>query len=139
MPIIEVQPLVLKDVEAIIASNDFRKHLSKVELTPSSSSTSWTGLGLNTHTDSSTATWVANLTYVQDWDSAESLSRYLYDHEGETETFEFRPRSGSGPTFAVEVVIAPGAIGGAVNAYGETSVALGCNGRPILVPATPAP
>lgn len=139
MAIIDLQPLVLKDVEAVIGDDDFRKALSKVELTPTSSSISWTGLGANTHTDGSTATWVANLTYVQDWDSPDSFSRYLYDNEGETVTFEFRPRSGVGPTFAVDVVITPGAIGGAVNAFSETSVALGCNGRPVLVPAPIVP
>lgn len=137
MAILDLQPLVLKDVEAVIGDDDFRKALSKVELVPSSSSTSWTGLGGNTHTDGSTATWVCNMTYVQDWDSEKSLSKYLYENEGKTETFEFRPRSGVGPTFAVDVVITPGAIGGAVNAFSETSVALGCNGRPVLVPALP--
>lgn len=137
MTIVEVTPLVLKDVVAIIGTNDFRKHLSKVEFTPSSSSVNWTGLGGNTHTDVSIATWQANLTYAQDWDSADSLSRYLYEEEGETVTMEFRPRSGVGPTFAVDVVITPGAIGGQVNSYAETSVALGCNGRPILLPTAP--
>lgn len=139
MTIVDVNPLVMKDVEASIADDDFRKALSKVELTPSSSAISWSGLGGNTHTDGSTATWTANLTYVQDWDSPESFSRYLFEHEGETKTFEFAPRSGVGPTFAVDIVLTPGAIGGAVNAFAETSVALGCNGRPVLVDRPIAP
>lgn len=135
MSVLEVKPLVLKDVVAIIGTDDFRKHLSKVELTPSSSSSNWTGLGGNTHTDQSTATWAANLTYVQDWDSPESLSGYLFDNEGEMVEMEFRPRSGTGPSFTCQVVIVPGAIGGAVNAYSETSVALGVNGKPLRVAA----
>lgn len=135
MAVLEVQPLLLKDVVAIIGTDDFRKHLSAVEFTPSSSQTTWTGLGLNTHTDVSTATWVAALTYAQDWDSTNSLSRFLYENEGETVAMTFQPRSGTGPSFTANVVITPGAIGGAVNAYAETSVSLGCDGKPALVPA----
>lgn len=137
MPIGEVQPLVLKDVIAKIgnAEMDYRKSFSKIEFTPSSSSSTWTGLGLNTHTDNATATWQANLTYVQDWDSADSFSRFLHDHEGETVPMEFAPRSGSGPSFTADIVITPGAIGGTVNAFAETSVALGVDGKPTLVPA----
>lgn len=135
MSIVPVTPLLLKDVEATIGTDDYRRHLSQVEFTPSSSTTSWTGLGLNTHTDSSTATWALTLKYAQDWDDPDSLSRYLYDHEGETVAMTFRPRSGIGPSFTAQVVITPGAIGGSVNAYAETSVTLGCNGKPVLVPA----
>ena len=138
MAVIEVQPLVLKDVEAIIGAggDDFRKHLSGVTFTPSSSTVTWTGLGGNTHTDAPTATWVVALAYVQDWDSPTSLSRYLYEHEGETVPIEFRPRSGEGPSFTSNVTITPGAIGGQVNAFATTSVNLGSD-KPALVPATP--
>lgn len=137
MTILEVQPLVLKDVIARIgaADADYRKSFSKIEFTPSASSVTWTGLGGNTHTDNSTATWQANLTYVQDWDSADSFSRFLHDHEGETVPMVFGPRTGSGPTFEANIVITPGAIGGTVNAFAETSVALGVDGKPTLVPA----
>lgn len=138
MAITEVQPLVLKNVVAEIGTDDFRKHLSKVELTPSSSATSWTGLGLNTHTDQSTATWAANLTYVQDWDTEDSLSRFLFENEGAEVDFTFRPCDGVGPSFTAKLIVIPGAIGGTVNAYAETSVTLGVNGRPELVAAPAA-
>ena len=48
----------------------------------------------------------------------------------------FTPKNG-GPSFSADVVITPGAIGGAVNAFATTSVTLGCNGKPVLVPAAP--
>lgn len=133
MSIIEVQPLLLKDVEATIGTDDFRKHLSAVTFTPSAEKKTWAGMGRNTHTDVSEATWEAGLNYVQDWDSPTSLSRYLYENEGETVEMTFRPRSGSGPSFTAEIVITPGAIGGQVNSFAETSVTLGCNGKPLLV------
>lgn len=138
MAILEVQPLVLKDVELVIGGetgDDFRKHVSGAVFAPTSGTTTWTGLGLNTHTDANTATWTCDLTYVQDWQSTKSLSRYLYDNEGETVEVEFRPKSGAGPSFTANIVITPGAIGGTVNSFAETTVSLGCDGKPTLVPA----
>lgn len=138
MAVLDVQPLVLKDIELILGGptgDDFRKHASGVTFTPSSSSITWTGLGQNSHTDVATATWAASIDYVQDWDSANSLSRYLYEHEGETVPATFRPRSGVGPSFEVDLVITPGAIGGQVNSFATTTVTLGCAAKPELVPA----
>lgn len=137
MPQIAVLPLVLKDVELIIgaADADYRKHVAQVEFSPTSSPIRWTGLGGNTHTDQSQAEWDCTLKYVQDWDTPDSLSRYLYENEGQTVPCTFRPRSGSGPSFEAEIVITPGAIGGSVSAFAETSVKLGCNGKPALVEA----
>ncbi|MBD8077695.1 hypothetical protein [Cellulosimicrobium arenosum] len=137
MAVIEVQPLVLKDVILIIGGetgDDYRKHVDAVTFTPSSSTITWTGLGLNTHTDAAIATWTAVLNYVQDWETTDSLSRYLFEHEGETVEMEFAPRSGSGPSFTANVAITPGAIGGTVNTYATTSVTLGSD-KPVLVPA----
>lgn len=133
--IADIQPLVLKDVELILdldgegatdPGTDFRKHVNGVMFTPSASSITWTGLGKNSHTDVSTATWVCQLDYVQDWDSATSLSGFLFDNEGKSVTVTFRPRSGVGPSFKSVVTITPGAIGGQVNAYAPASVQLGC-------------
>lgn len=142
MVVLDVKPLILKDVELLIGGttpDDFRKHVSEVTFTPSASSTSWTGLGANTHTDASTATWTCTLKYVQDWDSLKSLSRYLYTEEGKTVPIVFKPRAGTGagasPSFSANIVITPGAIGGQVNSFAETSVTLGVSGKPLLVPA----
>lgn len=138
MTIHDVKPLVLKDVLLTLGSgtDDFRKHVSGVTYTPSTSTMSWTGLGGNTHTDLSTATWTLGLDYVQDWDSAESLSQFLLEHQGETMAATFQPIAGTGPSFTSDVTITPGAIGGQVNAYATTSVQLGTT-APVLVPPTP--
>jgi len=136
MPILEVQPLVLKDVELLIGAatpDDFRKHASGVTFTPTSSQQTWTGLGLNTHTDAAIPTWMLQIDYVQDWTSTNSLSRYLFEHEGETVPVEVTPTSGVGPSFTANVSIVPGAIGGQVNSFATTSVQLGSD-KPVLVP-----
>lgn len=138
MAVLDVKPLILKDVELLIGdatADDFRKHVSQVEFTPSASSTSWTGLGANTHTDTSVATWTCTLRYVQDWESTKSLSRFLYDNEGKTVPVKFKPKAGTAagnPTWNAQMVISPGAVGGQVNAYAETSVTLGLNGKPTI-------
>lgn len=145
MPVMPVKPLVFKDIELIIgaagatevadADPDFRKHVDNVTCTPTSSTITWTGLGLNTFTDVQTATWAMTLGGAQDWDSPNSLARFLYENEGDTRPYELRPRAGSGPSFKGSLVVTPGAIGGAVNAVAPFSVTLGLTGRPELVAA----
>lgn len=134
----DVNPLVLKDVLLQFGSDetgkDFRKHVDQVTFTPSSSQATWTGLGNNTHSDVSTATWTVVLNYVQDWSTADSLSRYLFENEGAEVPVTFTPKNG-GPSFEATVIVTPGAIGGQVNAFATTSVTLGCKARPELVPA----
>ena len=80
-----IDPLVLKDVVLQFGDaetgKDFRKHVDQVTFTPSSSQMTWTGLGANTHSDVTTATWTVALNYAQDWDTADSLSRYLFENE----------------------------------------------------------
>lgn len=137
MVTLDVKPLVMKDVDLTFeaAGDDYRKHCSGVVFTPTANAVTWTGLGENTHTDQSTATWAVAITYVQDWESADSLSRFLYEHEGERVPMTFRPKSGAGASFTADVFVTPGAIGGPVNAFAETTATLGCDGRPKLVPA----
>lgn len=138
MATLNVAPLVLKDVMLELGTgvdaDDFRKHVSGVTYTPTAPTQSWTGLGGNSHTDVGAATWTLNLDYVQDWTSTESLSRFLFEHQGETLPARFRPISGEGPSFTSNVTITPGAIGGQVNAYATTSVQLGTD-APVLVAA----
>lgn len=143
MTLINVDPLVLKDVDLVIGeggTNQYQKHVSSVIFTPTAAQITWQGLHPDaSFTDTATATWAAALTYVQDWETVDSLSRYLYEHEGETVPVVFKPRAGSGPSFTSELIIVPGAIGGAVNTYGETTVTLGAQGRPVLAEAVATP
>lgn len=136
MATIAVNPLVLKDVVLTLGTDAYQKHVSGVVFTPKGSSISWQGMTPDAKfTDVAAADWTCDLSYVQDWETEDSLSRFLFEHEGETIEAEFKPRSGSGPTFTADLVITPGAIGGQVNSYATTTASLGCNGRPVLVPA----
>lgn len=132
---IAVSPLVLKDVLLQIGADSYEKHVSNVTFTPSPTVVTWQGLSPDaSFTDTGRASWTVSLTYAQDWDTPNSLSAYLFNHEGDTVEIEFAPRNGVGPSFIADVVITPGAIGGAVNTVSEATVTLGISGKPVLVP-----
>lgn len=133
MPTIEVKPLVLKDCIVTIGTDGYEKHLSGVSFTPTAAQINWNGLTPDAaFTDVASATWAATLNYVQDWETEDSLSQYLFEHEGETVPMVFTPVKGTGKkTFTADVTITPGAIGGEVNAYAATSVTLGST-KPVI-------
>ncbi|MFC5930205.1 hypothetical protein D6T64_05635 [Cryobacterium melibiosiphilum] len=136
MASIAVNPLVLKDVVLTFGTNSYEEHVSNVTFTPTASVLTWKGLTpTSVHSAVTTATWAAALTYVQDFETADSLAVYLFNNEGEEVNVTFKPRSGSGPSFTATLTITPGAIGGAIDAYSEATVTLGCKGKPVLVPA----
>jgi hypothetical protein len=139
MSVLTVKPLTMKEVDLLIGSgtpDDFAAHCSSVTFTPSGSVVTWNGLKRNSFTDATVPTWTCGLDYAQDWESANSLSRYLFEHEGEHLPVTFKPTSEAGPTFTGVVIVTPGAIGGAVNAVATASVTLGMESRPTLVPAS---
>ncbi len=136
MAIVAIQPLVLKDFVLSIGTDQFEKNVSNVTFTPSATVVTWQGGTPDaSFTDTGRASWQAAITYAQDWDTVNSLSQYLYANEGATVPASFRPRNGVGPSFTANLVITPGAIGGAVNVVSEASVTLGVQGKPVLVPA----
>ena len=131
---VAVAPLFMKDclfrVGPEASGFDFEAHLSGVVFTPATSMQSWKGLTPESvHTDGSAPTWTADLSYVQDWETANSLSNYLFAHQGETVPVKFEPKKGGKPIYA-KIVIQPGAIGGQVDSFAATTVSLGVSGAP---------
>lgn len=132
---IAVKPIVLRDCTLGIAADNYEKHVSGVSIDPSSSTVTWNGLTPDAAFTFPTATtWGVKLDYAQDWETADSLSMYLYEHEGEQVDMTFTPKAG-GLGWKVTVFIAPGSIGGQVNTVATASVTLGAVGRPTPVPA----
>lgn len=135
MASIAIQPIVLTDVLLSLGTDSYEKHVSSVEFVPTAPSVAWKGLAPTSNfTFTGNATWVCNLSYAQDWETENSLSRYLYDHEGETIPAKFEPVNG-GPGFTAPLVITPGSIGGAVDGVPVATVSLGVQGKPAYVPA----
>ena len=135
MAVIAVKPFVLKDSVFKVEADDYAGHTSAVEFVPSSSPVVWKGLKpASVFTDVASATWVCNVALAQDWDTPNSLSRYLFEHEGEAVEVIFEPASG-GTGFSATLVITPGSIGGTVDGVAVSTVSLGVQGRPVEIPA----
>jgi hypothetical protein len=133
MTVIGVSPFVMKDVTLLIAADNYEAHVSSVELAPSASTVMWKGLTpTSIYTDVTTATWVCNLSFAQDWATADSLSRYLFENEGGAVACEFVPVAG-GAGFSATIVITPGSIGGPVDSVAVATVSLGVQGRPAVL------
>lgn len=140
MATISVAPFVLKDVLLGIEADNYEAHVSAVTFTPANSAQEWRGLTPTAvFTDPGSETWTATLEIAQDWETPDSLARYLFQNAGSTRAVTFKPRSGSGPTFEAQVTLVSPAIGGTGNAYATASVACGVQGRPTLVDSSPAP
>lgn len=138
MAVVEVTPFLMKDVVLTLTpaapgtEGSFQKHVSQVEFVPSASQVDWKGLSPSAvFTFPTAATWTCNLSYAQDWSSPDSLSRFLYDHEGETVAATFEPTSGVGTSWAADLIIVPGSIGGTVDSVAVGTVALGVQGKPV--------
>lgn len=132
MAIINIQPLFMKDVVFSVGTDSYEKHVSSVMFTPATTSVSWKGLEPSaTYTNVGTATWTVDISFAQDWETANSLSAYLFANQGETKTVVFEPVNG-GQGFTADIIIVAGAIGGAVDSYAETTVSLPVQGQPTL-------
>lgn len=134
MSVIDVKPIVLKDVALKVDADNYEAHVSSVTLTPTVQTKTWKGMTPTaTFSDSTAPTWVAALEYAQDWETPDSLARYLFEHQGETVSTLFQPKKGTGlPAFTVDLVITPGPIGGTVDDFATGSVNLGVSGQPEL-------
>lgn len=145
MPVKPVAAFVIHEADLFIGADgatevdpdtdvDYAAAFDAVQLVPSSSTVTWTGLKRNTFTDVSPATWTMTGNGAQDWETEDSFSEFLHEHEGETRPYLLRPKSG-GKGFSGSLILAPGTIGGGGNAVATWSVTFGLTGKPTIVPA----
>lgn len=146
MPVVEVRPFIMRNAVVSFDADDFAKAVSTATLTPSSGTTDFKGLKPTAvFTFPQATTWVLELTYSQDWSASTSLSRFLFDHAGETLDFELNPDDqGTGATvgstvWSGTVAIAPGAVGGDVDSVATATVSLGIVGAPVPTYAAGVP
>ena len=142
MAVQEIQPFVMKNAIVQIGTDDFAKAVSSATLTPSGGTTPFKGLKPDAvFTFPQSVTWTLDLEYAQDWSLDVSLSRYLFDHIGEIvpATVNVDDAVEGSTSWAMEVAITAGAVGGAVDAVAVATVSLGVQGAPVptLVPVTP--
>lgn len=116
---------------------DYTEAVSQAELTPATTTATWTGIGGNQLTFQSPTTWLATVGIAQDNDPA-GLSDFLFDNDGKEATVRLYPKAG-GRGWEVDVYLAPTAIGGTSgNTAAVGTAAFAVQGRPRKVDA-PAP
>jgi len=135
MAIITPVPLYFDDVVLTIDGDDYAPAASQASLEPSTSSTVFHGLKPDDNFPASSTDWSLTLAFVQDWDSTASLARYLFANQGSTIATTLKPKSGSGPSFTMNLHIVPGSIGGTTRSHATTTVTLPLKGIPTLVEA----
>jgi len=129
------KPLTIKDVDLSVGTTDYRAHVNSVMLTPSTTISTWRGAQAGSNqNEGTTPAWTLDITYVQDWDTAGSFCRYLWDNQNSEVTVTFKPRSG-GTGFTVKFIAIVGGIGGALDAVATVTSSFPVNGQPTLVPA----
>jgi hypothetical protein len=132
---IDLAPILLTDVLLTLGTDSYEKHVSAVEFVPTSSLATFKGLTPGAqYSMASAPTWQCNITFAQDWETTNSLSRYLLDNQGDTVAATFEPVSG-GAGFTADLVLQPGSIGGNGDAVAQSTVTLGVVGAPVYVPA----
>lgn len=139
---IALKPFVMRDVllkinttDAVpVDVGDFEAHASQVQFDPNTPTVTFKGLANNSATFTGAATWTVTIALAQDWETPGSLSRYLHEHEGETIDVDFEPVRG-GTAVNARVIVAPGSIGGGVDAVAASTVTLAVDGKPTIAAA----
>ena len=128
---IVVNPIFMGSASLLLGTDGYQAHVSSAVFTPGNNTpVVWKGLDpTSVFSFGQKATWTLDLEYAQDWETANSLSLYLLANEGDTIAAVLEPVNG-GQGYTADVIITPGAIGGAVDTVAVGSVSLGVKGRP---------
>jgi len=106
MTTIAPAPFTMDNCTLKIDADNYEKAITRVEFVPTSIFESIDG--------SEVYAWDANLEYVQDWETAGSLSNYLAQNAGSKKAVEFVPLGADGGfKFTATLTLKPGSIGGA--------------------------
>lgn len=137
MTAIAVNPLFMSECTFSVATDSFEAALSSVTFTPANTTATWKGLAAGSvFTKSGKSTWTCQIAFAQDFGTAGSLSNYLLANEGEQVTVTFVPdvNDDTSPTITATLIVVPGSIGGAVDAFATSTVTLPVLGKPTITP-----
>lgn len=134
MATIPVSPYSLKNATFSVAADDYTAAINQVRFTPSTSASTWRGIGGNVIKDQTIAEWNCVISFLQDL-SPESFMRYLLDNDGVVVDAVFVPKAG-GPSIEATIVLSPGDIGGSSDGnLAAAEVTLAVQGKPEFVDA----
>ncbi|WIB64369.1 hypothetical protein [Curtobacterium sp. MCBD17_040] len=136
MAAILAAPAFLQDVRVTVAGSNYETAISSVAFTPKTDTVTFKGgTPSATYNFQTNADWTADLTFAQDWTTANSLSNYLFNNQGKQVSMTFIPNQG-GPTITATVTCQSGPVGGAIGAVATSTVSLGVTGTPTFSATT---
>lgn len=120
-------PFALNDATLQFGADTFQDAVNRAEFVPSYQNESYDTINGVSHAIPSSATWVLNLDFGQDWVTSASLSNYLALHDGETVEVVLTSSS-DGKTATADVLIRAGAFGGVAKRNATATVQLPVDG-----------
>lgn len=137
-----VTPFIMRNAIVQLGTDDFAAAVSSATLTPSAGTVPFKGLKPTAvFTYPQAVTFELALEFAQDWADPASLSWYLWTNQGLTVPAVLNPDDATEGTtsWALNVAIVPGSVGGPVDSVAVTTVSLGVVGQPVPtnVPVTP--
>ena len=137
-----VEPFIMRNAVVQLGTDDFAAAVSSVILAPTSGTVPFKGLKPPAvFTFAQATTWELQLEFAQDWKNAASLSNYLHLHQGEVVPGLLIADDSDAGAVSWElpgVAIAPGSVGGPVDAVAVSTATLGVVGAPIPTQLPPA-
>lgn len=133
MAIVTAKPHLTLATEASFGTDDYHAHISQFEFQPSQPTASVTDIAGTVTNFGGKSGYVLALGIFQDWETANSLSDYLFDNDGEDATASIDVPGG---TWSATVVCAAPHIGGTGNTPAVSQLTLQVKGKPSFTPAT---
>lgn len=125
MAIVIPKPTFLTDYTLKIGADNFEKAVNSILITPKVTVIEFKG-GTPDATFRKVVTTGCDVAigFVQDWESASSLSRYLQTNQATDVLAEFVPTRGAGATVKTTITLVPGPVGGNADSAATTTVTM---------------
>lgn len=121
---IPADPRSIKNFRLKLAESNYELHASNVNWTKTTNQVEWKGGTPDAvYADSTVGSHLANITLVHDYENQDSLFNFMIDHEGEQASVEYKPDADGTFTQTATITIVAPDVGGAVGAFGESTVA----------------
>lgn len=119
-----------------IEADNYTSGVSSFALVPTTPTATLTDVGGGVQSFAGTPSWVAQITFGQDWTTPASLSKKSIEWAGQRKTLKYTPTTGAAPV-TIEVIFQPSQIGGGASAIATATLNLGCTGQPEFGTVTP--
>lgn len=118
-----------------VGADEYTAHLSQAQFEPTQPQSSWTDLDGKATNFGGLSSWACILGGAQDWETVNSLSQFLNEHEGEE--IEVTIGAPGGGSHTGTVVAAAVTIGGTINTPAAFNKTMACQGAPVFTPPVP--